>query len=132
MRSRLALAVSVALLVALTPGCATAIASALGASGSSAQAAADIDSAMLSAAVDSLTSGGQRAATHAAPDATSFGGEPSYLCELPDDAPQLLAASSLEGATATCAAMNALPEGGACRCREAELGEALGEPIARQ
>lgn len=126
--------VGLALLVAMTPGCATVLASALGATGSSARAAADLDAAMLNAAVQSMTSSGRSrrataaAARRTAADEESFGGEPSFVCEIPGDSPQRLAASSLEGATVTCEAMNALPPGGACTCREAELGGGLGTP----
>ncbi len=115
-------------------GCATAIASALGATGSSASAANELDRAMIQAALDGMSSGGARpAGTRAAPAATSgsFGGEPAYLCHVPgEDEPQRLAASSAEGAVDTCEAMNELPDGGACSCEETEEGAALADPVA--
>lgn len=89
---------------------------------------------MIQAAIDGLTSGGARSTSRGpAPAASSahFGGEPSYLCEVPGDPQrQRLAASSLAGALASCEAMNELPPGGACRCDEVEDGAALADPLA--
>jgi hypothetical protein len=117
----------------LAPGCASAIASALGATGPSARAATDLDVAMARAAIEALTtsSGGETRPPPPVADAASFGGEPSFVCTIPGETePQTLAASSVEHAVAACAAMNAIPTGEACACREAELGTTLAEPIA--
>lgn len=127
---------AVVLALALVPcaGCATAIASALGATGSSATAATEVDRAMLQAALDGMSSGGATG-TRPAPAASSasFGGEPAYLCRVPgEEEAQRLAASSRDGAIATCAAMNELPEGGACACDETEEGSSLGDPLAER
>jgi hypothetical protein len=119
-----------------TPGCASAIASALGATGSSAAAASDVDRAMIQAALDgfSRTAGSEtRSAPHYVPDDATFGGEPAFVCTIPgDDETQILAASSLEGALVVCRAMNAMPDDASCTCREAELGSSLAGPIAEQ
>ena len=89
---------------------------------------------MVNAALSGLTSGGEaRTTTHTGPDGASFGGEPAFVCTIPGESEtqtQTLAASSLEGAIATCGAMNEMPEGARCTCREAELGSALGGPVA--
>lgn len=100
------------------------------------RAAADADVAVANAAVRALTSGGATSSSSRSSGASggvSYGSEPPYECSVPgEDEPQTLAASSLEGAIATCEAMNAMPEGTSCTCREMELGSALSEPIAER
>lgn len=122
------------LIAVAAPGCASAIASALGASGTSARAAADLDAAMVNAAVEGLTSGDESHPRHAPPaDEAAFGGEPSFVCRIPgDEEPQIIAASSHAGAVASCAAMNAMPPDTTCACEDLEDGHALAEPVALQ
>lgn len=89
------------------------------------KAATDADVALWNATVHRLASSGgatPRPSPGAPEGRPASGGEPAYVCDIPgEDAPQFLAASSTAGAVRTCEAMNALPAGRHCACRETEL-----------
>jgi hypothetical protein len=129
--ARLAL---VALLACFAPGCVSALVGVLGGDARSMKAATDADLALWNATVRRLASSGGAApppSPRAAERIPASGGEPDFVCDIPgEDEPQSLAASSTEGAVRTCEAMNALPAGGHCACRETQLESAasLGAP----